>query len=39
MPLTDPPVRDRLVDAEGYITPRWREWLKQLAILLNSLEP
>lgn len=39
MPLQDPPRREPLVDAAGNITDRWREWLKQLVILLNSLEP
>lgn len=39
MALPDPPVRDRLVDEAGYITPRWREWLKQLVIVLNGLVP
>lgn len=31
----EPPVREPLVDARGYMTPRWVSWLKEL---LRALE-
>ena len=36
MALVDPPVREPVVDARGYITPRWLAWLKELVRVLNG---